>query len=62
MWIGRGKGIGWLCIPPSVLRGIALGMIAAGVLLLLLFVPARYWLALLGILLILAGAAIYYLL
>ena len=58
MWSGRSKGCGWLCISPSVLKCVAMGMIAAGVLLVVLFVPAKYWMALLGMLLIAAGAAI----
>ena len=62
MWMRRGKGIGWLCIPPFVLKWIALGMIAAGILIILIFVPAQYWMALIGILLIAGGIAIRFIL
>ncbi len=61
MWMKRGRGLGWLCISPFTLRCIALSMIALGILLIVLFVPLRYWLALLGLLLIAVGIAIEFL-
>lgn len=61
MWMNRNPKIcGWLCISPFALRCIAIGMIALGILLILLFVPVRYWLALLGLILIAVGAAVYW--
>ena len=51
---GRKKD-GWLCLPPEAMRILGLICMAAGVLLIVLFVPIRYWMALLGVILAVVG-------
>jgi len=56
MWGNRGrKTDGWLCLPPELLRGLGMVCIGAGILLIVIFVPLRYWMALIGMILSLVG-------
>ena len=58
MCMKGGKKSGWLCLPPGVLRIIGLILMAVGILLIVIFVPIEYWMALLGFLLLAAGIAL----
>ncbi len=51
----NGKIPGWLCLPPAVIQMAGLVLIGGGVLLIVIFVPLRYWMAALGLVLLLAG-------
>lgn len=53
-----GKKPNWLCQPPGTLKMAGLILIAAGLLLVVIFVPIKYWMALLGFLLLAAGIAL----
>ena len=56
MWANRGrKTDGWLCLPPEILKALGMVCIAAGALLIIIFVPLKYWMALLGATLVFAG-------
>lgn len=58
MGMKSGKRPGWLCQPPGTLKMVGLILIAAGLLLVVVFVPIKYWMALLGFLLIATGIAL----
>ena len=61
MGMKSGKQPGWLCLPPGTLKTAGLILIAAGLLLVIIFVPAKYWMAMLGFLLLAAGIALRFL-
>lgn len=55
---GIGKGNGWLCLPPGVLRKIGIALAVVGGVLVVVFVPLRYWMALIGVMLLIIGISI----
>ena len=58
MCMKNGKGPGWLCLSPSALKTLGTIFAIAGALLIVIFVPIRYWMAMLGLILLLAGIAL----
>ncbi len=58
MWRRCGKGRGWLCLPPCAANAVGTALIAVGLLIITVCIPARYWLALVGLILLLAGVYI----
>ena len=58
MRMNCGKMPEWLSMSPDVLRRLGTIFAVVGGLLIVVFVPVRYWLALLGLILLLAGLAI----
>jgi len=48
----------WLCLSPCMVRRLGTVFAVIGGLLIVVFVPFRYWMALLGLILLLAGLAI----
>ena len=55
---GRGKGNGWICLSPGVLRKLGIGLAVIGGVLVVIFVPLRYWMALIGLMLLISGISI----
>ena len=53
-----GKMPEWLCLSPCVVKRLGTVFAVVGALLIIVFVPIRYWMALLGLILLLAGLAI----
>lgn len=47
-----------LCLSPAALKKLGAILAAAGAVLIVIFVPIRYWMALLGLILLLAGLAL----
>ena len=48
----------WLCLSPCMVKRLGTVFAVAGGLLIIVFVPVRYWMALLGLILLLSGLAI----
>ena len=48
MWMSRWKASGRICVPPELLRTAGWICIAAGGALIVVFVPLKYWMALIG--------------
>ena len=48
----------WLCLSPCAVRRLGMLFAVVGGLLIIIFVPFRYWMALMGMILLLAGLAI----
>ena len=58
MRMNCGKLPEWLCLSPDMVRRLGTVFAVVGGLLIVVFVPVRYWMALLGLILLLAGLAI----
>ena len=58
MWVKKGKKLGGLCLSPCTIRIAGIVLIGTGALFILLFVPLRYWMALLGVILLGSGIAL----
>ena len=48
----------WMCMSPSVVKKLGTVFAVVGGILIIVFVPIEYWMALLGLILLLAGLAI----
>lgn len=55
MCMKRGSRPGWVCMPGNALRIVGNVLAVLGALLIVVFVPFRYWMALIGLILLLAG-------
>ena len=51
----NGRKSNWFCLNQSALKSLGTLLVIVGGVLIIVFVPIRYWLALLGIVLFLAG-------
>ena len=58
MWRKCGGGSGWFCLPPCVVNAVGCALIAIGILMIVVCIPARYWLALIGLVLLALGVYI----
>lgn len=58
MCMNRGNPLERLCLTPRAMKTLGTVFAAAGAVLIVVFVPFRYWMALLGVILLLAGLAI----
>ena len=58
MRMNCGKPPEWLCLSPGTLRKLGVTFAVMGGILIVIFVPFRYWMALIGMILLLAGLAI----
>lgn len=58
MCMNHGKKGGGVCLSRSVIRALGLAMIIIGVLVIVAFIPLRYWMALMGLALLAAGIAL----
>lgn len=56
--MNRGNPLEWLYLTPRAMKTLGTVFAVAGAVLIIVFVPVRYWMALLGVILLLAGLAL----